>query len=317
MRPFDWPPPTRLHHLLFAALVLLVGCGAAPPPEAASPDYAMEPSAMAPPPAMQAPAAPMALPSPPMAGSPGPMPMAAGASAAAEEASQPAPAAAPSQPGKQAPAKAGAKDTKGAPADKAAPAAAQAPAPMLIYVADMRVQVEEPALVRTLDRVIDIATSLGGYLAGRSNTSVQVRVPSPRFREALAAIETIGDVKNRSVTAEDVSEEFHDITVRLSNLRATQKRLQELYARASTMADVLTVERELERVGAEIDRLEGRMRYLQSRAAFSFVTVTVEPRPGVVVAKEEPPPPPPPRREVELPVEWLHRLGLDTLLNLN
>jgi hypothetical protein len=176
--------------------------------------------------------------------------------------------------------------------------------------------VDEPAVPKTIDGIIDLAESLGGYLAGRKDTSVQVRVPSSRFRESLTLLEKLGEVTHRSVTADDVSEQYSDLEVRLTNLKATQKRLHEFLAKSGTIADMLTVGQELERVSGEIEAIEGKMRFLRSRAAFSVVTVNlaVRPRQATVIAKTDPPPPPP--RELALPIDWLPRVGLDTLLNL-
>jgi len=69
------------------------------------------------------------------------------------------------------------------------------------------VVVDEVALPKTIDTIIDTAESLGGYLAGRKDTSVQVRVPSSRFRESLQLLEQLGEITHRSVTADDVSEQ--------------------------------------------------------------------------------------------------------------
>jgi hypothetical protein len=178
------------------------------------------------------------------------------------------------------------------------------------------VVLDEVVLPKTIDTIIDTAESLGGYLAGRKDTSVQVRVPSSRFRESLQLLEKIGEITHRSVTADDVSEQYSDLEVRLANLKATQKRLHEFLSRSGTIPDMLTVGKELERVSGEIEAIEGKMRFLRSRAAFSVVTVnlSVKPKPVAVVAKVDPPPPPP--REVALPIDWLPRVGLDSLLNL-
>ncbi len=193
-------------------------------------------------------------------------------------------------------------------------------APLLIYVGDLAMLVVEAAeMPKTIDAIIDTAESLGGYLAGRKDTSVQVRVPSSRFRESLQLLEKLGEITHRSVTADDVSEQYSDLEVRLANLKATQKRLHEFLAKSGTIADMLVVGQQLERVSGEIEAIEGKMRFLRSRAAFSVVTVnlSVKPKPVAVIAKSDPPPPPPPPlREIALPIHWLPRVGLDTLLNL-
>jgi len=178
-------------------------------------------------------------------------------------------------------------------------------------------EVSEPAAIpTTIDKVIDLAESFGGYLAARTDSSVVVRVPSGHFRDTLTALEKLGEVKRRSVNAEDVSEQYHDLEVRLANLKTVQKRLQDFLQKAANVSEALQVEQELERVGQEIDRIEGRMRFLRARATFSTVTVdlTAKPKQQTIIAQGPPPPPPP--RTADLPIDWLSRIGLETLLVL-
>lgn len=202
------------------------------------------------------------------------------------------------------------------PAEAAPGQTAPAAAPMLIYTADFALRVERERFDDVLDRVLANARERGGYLVARNDTSIQVRVPSARFHESVTAVEGSGEVLRRNVAASDVSEEFHDAEVRLQNLRAVRQRLEEFLRRAGSMAEALQVERELERVTAEIDRLQGRMRFLAARVAFSLISVTLEPRPTVIAAPRTVEVMPP-RRVLNLPVRWLHELGLDRLLNLS
>jgi hypothetical protein len=194
-----------------------------------------------------------------------------------------------------------------------------APRPLLIYTASMAITVDHDEIAATIDRVIEEAVQLGGYLATRDDRSVQVRIPSASFREGLGAIEQMGEVTSRSVNAQDVTEEYHDAEVRLQNLRAIRDRLEQFLARATNIEEVLRVHTELERVSREIDTIEGRLRFLRARVAFSMVTVSLTARPIVVaVVDAEPPPPgpPPPPARPDLPFEWLSEMGMDRVLNL-
>jgi hypothetical protein len=288
--------PRRLPALL---LLFTAACGAAPmAAEAPPPSYSQSQPGYADAEAMGASPSPAA---PEMAMA---APMAPSAAGMAMRASTPGSA------GKQAAPNAA--KTPG----EAASAAPESPSLMIVYTASLAMWTPREAMVSSLDQVIDMAVGLGGYLSSRSDTTVEVRVPSPRFREALAAIEKIGEVTSRSVNAQDVSEEFHDLEVRLTNLKATRKRLEEFLAKSGTMQDMLSVERELERVAAEIDRIEGRLRFLKTRAAFSTITVSVTPKPDVVKQVPPPTPPAPPPREIRLPIDWLDGVGLDHLLEL-
>ena len=241
------------------------------------------------------------------------------AASAAPQARAPAQPSAPGEP--STPARAPA-DVKAAPAKPADTRSAKnggpsTRAPVIIYQGDLRMMAEEDSIPKTIDRIIDLAESFGGHIASRKDQSVQIKVPSASFREAMTKIEALGGVVNRSVSADDVSEEFHDLEVRLVNLRATRARLQEFLAKASGMSDMLTVERELERVAQEIDRSEGRLEFLRTRAAMSAITVALTPKPKSAPIVVAPPPPPPPAlRTVDLPIPWVGQIGIDPLLSL-
>jgi Domain of unknown function (DUF4349) len=193
---------------------------------------------------------------------------------------------------------------------------ASAPEAMLIYTGDLQMETDADQIAPTIDRIIDVAESVGGRISARTDASVVVSVPSAQFRDAMTKMEPLGTVVHRSVRAQDVTEEFHDADVRLQNLRATRQRLQEFLAKAGNIPDTLTVERELERVAQEIDVLEGKVRFLKERAAFSQITIAITARPQVAIAKEPTAPPPPPRRLLDLPVEWFSQLGINHLLDL-
>jgi hypothetical protein len=215
------------------------------------------------------------------------------------------------------------KGASGPAAQVAAKTSADAPRPtldqMIVYTGLLEMLVDEQKTSAALDDVVDVAESFGGHIAGRTNGSVVVKVPSSHFREAMTKLEPLGEVVNRNVSAEDVTEEFHDAEVRLENLRATRARLQEFLSRAGNIQDTLTVEHELERVAQEMDVLEGKLAFMKDRATWSQITVNVQPKPKVAeIVKPPPPPPPPPpdARLLDLPVDWIDQLGIDRLLKL-
>lgn len=135
-----------------------------------------------------------------------------------------------------------------------------------------------------------LASSLGGYVGNATmsageqqvrSATIEVKLPSARYDAALQGLTPIGVVESVTSTAEDVGEEFVDVTARASNAKRLEERLITLLAtRTGKLEDVLTVERELARVREEIERYDGRLRYLSSRVATSTLTVTVhEPAP--------------------------------------
>ncbi len=161
---------------------------------------------------------------------------------------------------------------------------------MIIRTGNASIEVDslEPAMVG-LRR---LAERVGGFVA---NTSVQsgrdqlrqatleIKVPAARFGELTDGLQPLGRVEYVNVAAEDVGEEFIDLTARASNSRKLETRLIELLAtRTGRLQDVLSVERELARVREEIERLDGRLRYLRNRTALSTLTVNLHEPPPIV-----------------------------------
>ncbi len=134
---------------------------------------------------------------------------------------------------------------------------------------------------------------LGGYIV-RVETSgtdsdqmtarITFRVPADRFEEALAGVQGLAQkVHSRSVSGDDVTEEFVDLDARLRNLEATRDRLITLLDQATRVEDALQVNSALSDVQGEIEQIRGRMQYLQRSAALSTVNVYLMPVPVIPI----------------------------------
>jgi hypothetical protein len=165
----------------------------------------------------------------------------------------------------------------------AAAGGAQIAPSMLIRTGSATIEVEklDPAIVK----VRQLATQLGGYVANSSisggrdqvrTATLELKIPAARYDQAVSGLGAIGRVEAVNTSVEDVGEEYVDITARVTNAKRLEDRLVGLLAnRTARLADVLAVERELARVREEIERYEGRLRFLRTRAAVSSLSVTV------------------------------------------
>jgi uncharacterized protein DUF4349 len=166
-------------------------------------------------------------------------------------------------------------------------------ASMVIRTANATIKVDslEPAVAQ----IRLLAARVGGYVANTEmqtgagqlrSASLEIKVPATRFDEALAGLAPIGSLESVNVDAQDVGEEYMDVTARMENARRLERRLVELLAsRTGKLKDVLDVEQALARVRQEIERYEGRLRYLKAHVATSTLTINVhEPVPVVGTA---------------------------------
>ena len=152
--------------------------------------------------------------------------------------------------------------------------------------------IEVDSLEPALDLLRMTAARIGGFVGnanvqtGRNQVrqaTVEIKIPAGRFDDLTDGLRPLGRVEFLNVGAEDVSEEFVDLTARTANARRMEERLLELLAtRTGKLQDVLSVERELARVREEIERIEGRLRYLKAGAELSTLAVSLhEPLPIV------------------------------------
>jgi hypothetical protein len=159
---------------------------------------------------------------------------------------------------------------------------------MVIRVGQAFIEVDgvDPAILR----IRQLAAQVGGYIANSSisggrdqirQATLELKIPAAKYDQAVGSLSAIGKVETVNSTAEDVGEEFVDVTARVNNSRRLEERLITLLStRTGKLDEVLRVERELARVREEIERYEGRLRYLGSRVATSTLTITVhEPAP--------------------------------------
>ena len=154
---------------------------------------------------------------------------------------------------------------------------------MVIRTGDARVEVD--SLEIALARLQALATQLGGFIGNTSmqvgerevrQATVEMKVPSDRFEAARSGLSGIGKVEYVNVQAQDVGEEFVDMTARMENARRLEQRLVGLLAsRTGRLEEVLSVERELNRIREQIERYEGRLRYLRTRVAVSTLMINI------------------------------------------
>jgi hypothetical protein len=115
------------------------------------------------------------------------------------------------------------------------------------------------------------------------SATLELRVPANRFDTVMTGMPALGKVEHSSTSSEDVGEEFVDIEARTANAKRLESRLVQILAtKTGKLADVLAVERELARVRQEIERHEGRMRFLAARVATSTIHATVHEKMPVI-----------------------------------
>jgi hypothetical protein len=157
----------------------------------------------------------------------------------------------------------------------------------IIKTASVTLEVKDvPGAVETLK---NIAIQKGGYLSStnvqkgyndRLSGSVVIRIPQAEFENALIGVKAIGTVKSSSTQGDDVTEEYVDILAQKTSYQNQLVQYNEIMKKAVKVSDVIEIQQQIDRVQTELNRLEGRLKYLNSRIDLSTITVSLqEPEP--------------------------------------
>jgi hypothetical protein len=163
--------------------------------------------------------------------------------------------------------------------------------PAIIKRAYLKIEVPEDELSDAIREASAVASSGGGFVLstevarGEGGTGqVILRVPSTGFEDALAQVEELGTVESKRVSGEDVGEEFVDLEARLRNFEAQETVLLRLMDRAVSVSDTVKVQRELTGIQLEVERIRGRLRFLEDQTSYGTITASFRDA-GVVVAE--------------------------------
>ena len=152
----------------------------------------------------------------------------------------------------------------------------------VIKTAEIEIEVDNGRFSEALQEALRAAETNGGYVLStsvegedRSRGSVVIRVPVDAFDATLADLEDTGEIQSEEVSGQDVTQEFIDLEARLRNLRAQEDVLLDLMREATTVDETIRVQRELTPVQLEIERIRGRLNYLEDQTAFSTIEAKI------------------------------------------
>jgi len=162
------------------------------------------------------------------------------------------------------------------------------PVPLIIKQAQIRLQVKNTD--QAIDRLTQIVSDTGGYIisnriwyeqANRESykyATYTIGVPVLEFENALRRLRALAvKVIDETASGQDVTEEYTDLESRLTNLEATRDRIRSFLAQAKTIEESLRINQELASIEEQIEQVKGRMRFLEGRAAYSTITVQLDP----------------------------------------
>jgi hypothetical protein len=157
----------------------------------------------------------------------------------------------------------------------------------IIRNAELNLEATDPeAAQRTITGIAELK---GGFVVesqqsssdikatSRDIVTMTVRVPAERFSETLDEIRTASTrVVTETVKGQDVTEEFIDIEAQLKAKKALEEQFMAIKKRANSVVDALDVQSQLADVRGEIERIEGRKRFLENQSSLSTIKIRLQ-----------------------------------------
>lgn len=157
----------------------------------------------------------------------------------------------------------------------------------IIRNAELNLESDSPE--ESQKKITSLAETKGGFVVESQQSSsdvrsttrdvvtMTVRIPSEKFAEAIDEIRKAASrVVVETVKGQDVTEEFIDIEADLKAKKALEMQFMEIMKRANTVEEALDVQRQLAGVRGEIEKIEGRKRFLENQASLSTIKIRIQ-----------------------------------------
>lgn len=126
--------------------------------------------------------------------------------------------------------------------------------------------------------LVKYKASLQNDVSGKSSNSVYrdlvIRIPNSAFDAFINEIsQGVSHFDRKEISSEDVTEQYIDLESRINTKKTLEKRYLELLNKATKVSEIIEIEKGLATVREEIEVVEGKLKYLQSRVAMSTISI--------------------------------------------
>jgi uncharacterized protein YfcZ (UPF0381/DUF406 family) len=110
--------------------------------------------------------------------------------------------------------------------------------------------------------------------------SISIRIPAEKLDPALEQIRNLSTkVRTSTITSQDLTEEFTDVSARAQTLSDTKVVLTKLFEQAKNVEEALSIQKEITRVQSDLEALEARIKFISESEAYSLIHVMMQAAP--------------------------------------
>lgn len=163
---------------------------------------------------------------------------------------------------------------------------------MLVYSCDMSIDVLE--FNDSVDRIHDYIKQYNGFIESErysdggsssqwmyseeqkwKNFHAVIRIPSAQYEDFCKSAESVGDMRTKNASVQNLTTEYSDLKTTLSIYEAKEERYLEMLKEIKDQNKAISVEEELTDIQIEIARIKTRMNNIENDVAYSYVNLTL------------------------------------------
>jgi len=151
----------------------------------------------------------------------------------------------------------------------------------IIFTATINVGVDDVADAGT--QATDIINDIGGFVFGQNTqggaeprSTITFKVRPQDFSEALERLGGIGELRNQTVSTDDVTERVVDLNSRIEVAELGVNRLREAMENTTTLTDFAELEGLLLSRESDLEVMRGQLRTIRDRIDLATITLTLE-----------------------------------------
>jgi Flagellar basal body-associated protein len=119
------------------------------------------------------------------------------------------------------------------------------------------------------------------------NIQAELKIAPEKLDEFIALAEKTDKVTNSQISTNDITQEYYDIKLRLETKKEALKNYYKLLKEASTIEESLEVQRYITDLTAEIESMEGMLRYYDSKVDLSTIHLDIRQQVKLHVGAED------------------------------
>ncbi|WP_034706275.1 DUF4349 domain-containing protein [Chryseobacterium luteum] len=152
----------------------------------------------------------------------------------------------------------------------------------IIKNGNMKIQVGD--IKKAQNQVGDILKKNDAYIQNEQfqntdmddNLDLVIRVPHKNFDALVNSFsDGVGSVLSKNISSDDVTEEYTDVSIKLTNKKIYLEKYRDMLRSASTTKDMIEIQETIRELEDEIDVAEGRLRVIDDRVKYSTLNLSL------------------------------------------